>query len=140
MHLNHEPYALDERGLRLVEETYKATYMGAWCIKDRRGNWSERPVEVFYQPNPDTEKGHTNYFGIFIREGSPYICEASSAFSEPIYGLLTDDGEVIVSRYRHDCVMKDEYMIDGGRDYIKSSGGQLVEVVPNGNKFEFKVS
>ncbi len=111
-------------GIRKIEEKYGAKYMGYWATKNSRGHWNESPVDVFYQPNPDTSKGHTHYFGMFIKNdpftgegtGSVYITEASSAFSDPISGIATDDGEVIVSRYRHDYVTKDGRMIDGGRD------------------------
>lgn len=71
------------------------------------------------------------------------ITDAASAFSEPITGLLTDDGEVIVSRYRHDCVQKGPYMIDGGRDYLRTSGsntdGKLVKVTVVDGEFQFEV-
>jgi hypothetical protein len=36
-------------------------------------------------------------------------------------GIICEDGEVIVSRYRHDYVQKGDRMIDGGRDYTRSS-------------------
>jgi hypothetical protein len=98
---------------------------------------------VFYQPNPDTSAGHTHYFGMFIKtdpysgegSGSVYITEASSAFSDPIAGILTDDGEVIVSRYRHDYVEKDGRMIDGGRDYVRASMHPTVNITVDGDQF-----
>jgi hypothetical protein len=64
-----------------------------------------------------------------------YITEASTAFSDPIAGIPTDDGEVIVSRYRHDYVEKDGRMIDGGRDYTRSSGHRSVSITVDGDKF-----
>ena len=71
------------------------------------------------------------------------ITDAASAFCEPITGLLTDDGEVLVSRYRHDYVEKGPYMIDGGRDYLRTSGnataGKLVEVTVVDGEFQVKV-
>jgi len=64
-----------------------------------------------------------------------YITEASSAFSDPIAGIPTDDGEVIVSRYRHDYVEKDGRMIDGGRDYVRSSLHPIVRITVNADQF-----
>ena len=97
-------YWFKSASIRKIEEKYGAKYMGYWCTRNRHGGWNDSPVDVFYQPNPDTSKGHTHYFGMFIRtdpysgEGSGvYITEASTAFSEPIAGMVTDDGEVIVS-------------------------------------------
>lgn len=138
-HFNHK-YALN-----IIEEKYKAKYMGYWAVKRKNSNWSEMPVDVFYQPNPDLSKGHSYYFGIFTVPGQDgvLITDAASAFSEPITGLLTEDGEVLVSRYRHDCVQKGPYMIDGGRDYLRTSGnnadGKLVKVTVVNGEFVFEV-
>ena len=136
-------YWFKKDGIRKIEENYGATYMGYWCTKSPNGNWNESPVDVFYQPNPDTSLGHTNYFGMFIKtdpytgksSGNVYITEASSAFSDPIAGIHTDDGEVIVSRYRHDYVEKGPYMIDGGRDYTRASMHPTVVINVDGDKF-----
>lgn len=136
-------YWFKKDGIRKIEEKYGAKYMGYWCTKSPRGYWNESPVDVFYQPNPDTSKGHTHYFGMFIKNdpftgegsGSVYITEASTAFSEPISGIPTDDGEVIVSRYRHDYVTKDGRMIDGGRDYVRASMHPTVMVTVDGDRF-----
>jgi hypothetical protein len=107
--------------------------MGYWCTKKPSHDWNESPVDVFYVENPDRTKGHTNYFGMFKREGAVYITDASSAFSESISGVLCEDGEVLVSRYRHDYVRKGSHMVDGGRDYMKCSISPQVAVhVVNG--------
>lgn len=140
-------------GIAKIAEHYGAWYIGYWAIK-RGSDWSETPVDVFYQPNPDVSKGHSHYFGMFRtldsgvmvtgdRSSRVMITDAASAFSEPITGLLTDDGEVLVSRYRHDCVQKGPYMIDGGRDYLRTSGnnadGKLVKVTVVNGEFQFEV-
>jgi len=136
-------FHFSENGIAKMEERYNAKYMGYWCTKNSGGGWNEHPVDVFYVENPDTSKGHTNYFGLFhtqytlIHDLGWMITNAESAFSEPIMGILCDDGEVIVSRYRHDCVMKGEYMIDGGRDYLRCSAGRLVRVIVLDGKFLF---
>ncbi len=136
-------YWFKKDGIQKIEEKYGAKYMGYWCTKAPGGYWNESPVDVFYQPNPDTSLGHTHYFGMFIKRdpytgegtGTVYITEASSAFSDPIAGILTDDSEVIVSRYRHDYVEKDGRMIDGGRDYTRCSMHPSVVITVDGDKF-----
>lgn len=128
-------YWFKKAGIQKIEEKYGAKYMGYWCTQRPSGGWNESPVDVFYQPNPDTSKGHTNYFGMFVRDESVYITEASTAFKDPISGIVTDDGEVIVSRYRHDYVEKDGRMIDGGRDYTRASMHPTVMVTVNGDQF-----
>ena len=134
-------FSTDE--IAIIAKQYGAQYMGYWTIK-RGLNWSDQPVDVFYQPNPDVSKGHSHYFGMFRTfEGQVMITNAESAFSEPITGLLTDDGEVIVSRCRHDYVTKGPYMIDGGRNYLRTSGsnsdGKLVRVTVVNSEFVFEV-
>ena len=129
--------------IAIIAKQYGAQYMGYWTIK-RESGWSDQPVDVFYQPNPDVSKGHSHYFGMFRTfEGKVMITDAASAFSEPITGLLTENGEVIVSRYRHDCVQKGPYMIDGGRGYLRTSGnnayGKLVEVTVVNGAFELEI-
>ena len=133
---------IDEE-IAAIAKHYGARYMGPWSIL-RQSVWTIDPVDVFYQPNPDVSKGHSHYFGMFRTfEGQAMITNAESAFSEPITGLLTNDGEVLVSRYRYDYVEKGPYMIDGGRDYLRTSGsnadGKLVKVTVVDGEFQFEV-
>lgn len=135
---NRKPYWFTSNGVKTIEEKYNAKYMGYWCSQRPSGGWNEQPVDVFYVENPDTSKGHTNYFGMFVRDGMMLITDASSCFEEHITGL-EENGTVYVSRYRHDFVQTPlGSHIDGGRDYIKSSSPcKLVNVIINGDKFEF---
>ena len=136
MHITipEDGYWFDKNQISLIEQKYQATYMGYWCTKKPSHDWNESPVDVFYVENPDRTKGHTNYFGMFKREGVVYITDASSAFNASIRGVLCEDGEVLVSRYRHDYVVKDSHMVDGGRDYMRCSSNspQAAVFVVNG--------
>jgi len=137
-------YHFKANGIKMIEEKYGAKYMGYWCTKSLNDNWNATPVDVFYQPNPDTSKGHTHYFGMYMQKWPDdphprmYITDASTAFSEPITGGICEDGEVIVSRYRHDYVDKKGAMIDGGRDYARTNGCKLAEVTLSDDKFIIK--
>lgn len=127
---------LNEDQIKKAEELYGAKYMGYWCTKrPRDDSWNERPIDVFYQANPDVSKGHKNYFGLFIQHESLFITDATSCFSEPITGIICEDGEVIVSRYRHDYVTKGDRMIDGGRDYTRCSLHPTAKVTVYGGEF-----
>ena len=131
-------YWIGRDSIKRIEEIKGAKYMGYWCTKHSKGFWNEQPVDVFYQPNPDLEQGHSHYFGIFVRDNSVFICDAASAFSETIGGIMCGDGEVLVSRYRHDYVTKDGgYMIDGGRDYLRSSLHPTISVEVKDGEFVF---
>ena len=132
-------FYFNEKQIKIAEEKYGAKYMGYWCTKRPDGNsWNERPVDVFYQPNPNLELGHKHYFGLLIQDGILYITDATSAFSETIGGIITEDGEVLVSRFRHDYVTKEGgYMIDGGRDYLRSSLHPTISVEVKDGEFVF---
>ena len=129
-------YWLKEASIKKVEDLRNAKYMGYWCTKRLDGkSWNESPVDVFYQPNPDVEAGHSNYFGLHVRDRNLFITDAASAFFEPIIGSICDDGEIIVSRYRHDYVAKKGAMIDGGRDYTRTNMCKTARVVVDGGEF-----
>lgn len=138
MYVTNEGYWFKAGGICQIEERYGAKYMGYWCTRNSRGGWNERPVDVFYQPNPNKALGHSHYFGMFIQNDSVYITNAASAFSEPLTGALCPDGEVIVSRYVHDYIEKKGVMIDGGRDYVRSTTGKLIRVNVVGPDFIFE--
>lgn len=136
---SRKPFYFTEKGIEQIESMRDATYMGYWCGRTKDGNWAERPLDVFYQPNPDVEAGHTNYFGLLLNNlKQVMITDASSCFQEAITGIV-EDGVVYVSRYRHDFVQTPSgSSIDGGRDYTKTSVPvDTVEVVVNGATFEF---
>jgi hypothetical protein len=132
-----KPWSLSSAGLAEMEELHNGTFMGAWAIKRDNGVWTESPVDIFYVKEPDTEAGHSNYFGIFFRGDDAYICNGATAFSEPMAGMVDGD-EVKVSRYRHDCVWNSDQTasIDGGRDYTKCTGGiDFRTVIVEGDQF-----
>ena len=135
-----EGFHFSSESISDIEDHYSAKYMGPWSIRDIDGNWTSIPVDVFYQPDPKKDLGHTNYFGMYRDPYGVKITKADSAFLEPIVGILTDDGEVIVSRYRHDYVSKGGYMIDGGRDYVRSNPScQYVSVTVDEGLFKFEL-
>jgi len=138
MYIENKPYHFTDKGIKTIEERYNAKYMGHWCTKRPDGTWHDMPVDVFYVENPDRSKGHSNYFGMFVNERKQtLITNAESAFSEPITGMLCEDGEVLVSRYRNDYQTKGDVMVDGGRDYLRYSGGRYIRVTAENGEFNF---
>lgn len=134
-------------------EKFGGYYLGKWCLKTVDGSWTLHQVPyIFYQPNPDTSKGHSNYYGIFknLITKSWIICNGKSAFepdeNNDIIGIV-DDGLVYVSRDRHNYITTpNNHFIDGGRDYLRyginendsnKENGKLVKVVMNNGTFEF---
>lgn len=125
---NKKPYWFTQEQIETAEKMYNAKYMGYWSIKDRHNQWTTTPVEVFYQPNPDISKGHSNYFGLYIKYSSyennfapttVYICNAQSAFEEPIAAFIEND-IIYASRYRNDFTFTPSgKILDGARDYTR---------------------
>lgn len=137
---DRKPYFFTEKGIEQIESMRDATYIGYWCGRTKDGNWAEKPLDVFYVEEPDTDKGHTNYFGLIVDSltNEVMITDASSCFEDPITGIV-EDGIVYVSRYRHDYVQTPSGgSIDGGRDYTRTSlSSDLVRVEVIEGKFEF---
>ena len=108
-------------------------YLGAWAIKTKYG-WSEYPVDVFYNANPDV--GHSNYLGIFWDQVKQafMLTDASSAFDNALSCLVKDD-IIYVSKFRHDYVCTPKGLfIDGGRDYLRTNCLELKKLsVVNGD-------
>lgn len=135
------PYWFKPEGIKKVEEMYNAKYMGFWCKKHKIGWWTDYPVDVFYQPNPDREKGHTNYFGLFTEQERVMITDAETAFNDGMIGVEDPTtGEILVSRYRHHMVEKNGLMIDGGRDYMRFTApqSQLIKITVKDGEFVFE--
>lgn len=107
---------------RKVENVKNAKYVGLFSIKDRHGNWSDEPVQIYWQEKPPVE-GYSNYFAIFVRNGTVYITSGGSVTDEPIYGYEFG-GKVYYSRATHDYrqVADAGFAIDGGRSYMRIVG------------------
>lgn len=101
------------------ERFYKATWVGDFCIKTADGGWYNAPVAIFH-----TEKKHpigSNYMAMFRSMNMGLSVADGISATEPFTGLELPNGEVIYSAYRHDCWCRRGWMVDGGRDYLKTS-------------------
>jgi hypothetical protein len=106
-----------------VQKKTGAVYLTDVSIRTKRGDWSEEPVQIYYQKTPPKPE-YSNYFGIFVRDGHSYITDGSSILDKPLEAMVTEAGEVIFSRYRHDFRYADtnqSLFVDGGRDYLRCS-------------------
>jgi hypothetical protein len=86
------------------------------------------------------DPSHSHYFGVYVsHDGHVYICNAESAFSDPILGVVADSGEIVVSGYRHDYRTSSDgsAFIDGGRDYTRTNRKPIELTMVDG---ELKVS
>lgn len=112
-------------------------YLGCWSIETKYNDWSDNPIDVFYEPYPDLSKGHSNYMGLYITypTNQVMVCDASSAFSSNITCIVEED-VVYTSRYRHDYVKTPSGLyIDGGRDYLHTNCTDFASLCVRDGKF-----
>jgi hypothetical protein len=119
-----------------IEARRKCKFVGEFCVKDQRGNWTEEPLAIFWQEIPPVP-GYSHYFAVRIShfDNQVYISSGASVEGLRMTGIVADNGEVIYSRYRHDFVYSTDrtVFVDGGRDYVKSSmHGRRVTIVLHG--------
>ena len=89
-------------------------------------------ADIFYRSTPHPKFGN-KYFAILFRNNVPYIANADQVENSTFGMVENDDGDLEYSRSRHDYKeFKNGNSIDGGRDYIRSSGKVLVFVVRDG--------
>lgn len=112
---------LSEDMICKIEEQYKAEYVMDTCLKTHDGQWTNWYGCIFYTKEPHP-KG-SNYFALFKDELEGWkITNGLSAIEGEFNGILFEDGELIHSRFRHDCFVHREAMVDGGRDYVRTGG------------------
>ena len=118
---NIKPRNISGINIEAAEKHYGVRYIGTFCLN--HNGWCNTPAAIFYQPEPDRSKGHTNYLAIFIIKNNVILADGSSAFKEPIDACIADNGQIIYSSHRHDYVTSDDgsVFIDGGRDYTRTN-------------------
>ena len=101
-----------------IELKYNAKYVIDSCLKSDSGNWLNFPAAFFY-----TEEKHprgSNYFAMYSLGG--WMITNGIRVSEGVFhGILFEDGELVHSRYRHDWFEHRKAMVDGGRNYFRTS-------------------
>ena len=89
------------------------------CTTDLRN--SDIPADIFYRETPHPQFGNY-YFGILRHNSQTMITNADIVESFE-FGMIEDDGKYYYSQSHHDYKVVGDKMIDGGRAYIRSSGG-----------------
>jgi hypothetical protein len=94
-------------------------------------------ADVFYRETPHPDFGN-KYFAILFRGDKPYIANADQIENFTFGMVENDDGNLEYSQSRHDYKSFDNgNMIDGGRDYIRSSGKVKIFTVRDGKMVNF---
>lgn len=106
--------------IEVIENKFSAQYICDMCLPTATG-WSTTPAQIYWQEKPPAD--FSNYFGILINfKGELLITSAKALVDIDIPAIRVGD-EILFSRYRHDFRLADNgASIDGGRDYVKTSG------------------
>src|SRR6056300_1949670 len=105
------------------------------CTTDLKA--SDVPVDVFYRETPHPQFGN-RYFGVFYDNFRGCMMITNADVVESLeFGMILVDGKYYYSQSHHDYKVVEGKMIDGGRAYIRSSGGAVAMRIRDG-KFYIK--
>lgn len=120
MDIVHEPQFDTQKIVDIYTEKdgVEITYV---CTTDLRA--SDTPVDVFYRATPHPEFGN-RYFGVFYDHMRENVMITNADVVETLeFGMIEHEGKFYYSQSHHDYKVVGGKMIDGGRAYIRSSGG-----------------
>jgi len=132
MNIKHAPIFNTEEVCKRYSEKdgIEVTYV---CTTDLVA--SDVPVDVFFRETPHPQFGN-RYFGLYYDHIRDHVMITNADMVEELqFGMINDkDDQWWYSASHHDCIFVDEgnKMIDGGRVYIRSSGGATVFRVKDG--------
>ena len=134
MNINHEPLFDTAK----IEEIYgrkdgcEVRYV---CTSDL--NASDTPCDIFYRAEPHPDFGN-RYFGLYWDTIRNCTMITNADIVESLeFGMIEMDSKYYYSQSHHDYKTVGDKMIDGGRAYIRSSGGAITTYIKNG-KFYIK--
>jgi|TARA_B110000914_G_scaffold211147_1_gene210944 hypothetical protein len=100
------------------------------CTTDLRA--SDLPADIFYRSTPHPEFGN-RYFGLYKNHLGKLMITNADIVEDFEFGMIkSSDNEWYYSSSHHDCIFIEDKMIDGGRQYIRSSGLEDVFKIVDG--------
>ena len=134
MNIQHEPLFDTAKAEELysIKDGVDVRYV---CTTDLQQ--SDRPMDIFYRATPHPEFGN-RYFGLYWSKVHTSLMITGADVVESLeFGMIKHDGKYYYSQSHYDYKTVGDKMIDGGRAYIKSSGGAVAMRIKNG-KFYIK--
>jgi len=128
MNIQHEPL-FDTAKVEKIYTEKDGIEVKYVCTTDLRA--SDVPVDVFYRATPHPEFGN-RYFGLYREFRGHLMITNADIVEELEFGMIEHDGKYYYSQSHHDYKTVGDKMIDGGRAYIRSSGGATVMRITNG--------
>lgn len=134
MNINHEPlFDIEKITAHYTEKDgVEVKYV---CTTDLRA--SDVPVDVYYRATPHPQFGN-NYFGLYYDHFRDHMMITNADIVEELeFGMIEHDEKYFYSQSHHDYKTVGGKMIDGGRQYIRSSHGAISTYIKDG-KFYIK--
>ena len=129
MNIQHEPL-FDTAKVEQIYTEKDGVEVKYVCTTDL--NASDVPVDVYYRATPHPEFGN-RYFGLFYDRVRDCMMITNADIVESLeFGMIEADGKYYYSQSHHDYKVVEGKMIDGGRAYIRSSGGATCMRITNG--------
>lgn len=115
--------------VKKLEEKYNAKYIGDFDMKNGKSGL------LFYQPFPNLELGHSNYFFLFISAENLYITNGEY-MTDIVFNAVKSKRTYLISCYRHHYNEKDGIFIDGGRDYLRTNTDKIYQLKLENGEFK----
>ena len=128
MNIQHEPM-FDTAEVEKIYSEKDGVDVKYVCTTDLQA--SDVPVDVFYRATPHPQFGN-RYFGLYREFRGHLMITNADIVEELEFGMIEHDGKYYYSQSHHDYKTVGDKMIDGGRAYIRSSGGATVMRITNG--------
>lgn len=110
-----------------IEKHYNCRYVCEWNTVTKQNKIAESVIALFYQEVPHPQG--SNWMGMFLgpdlgKDLRPYVMDGISASRLPIQGYVSNDGQVLFSKHRHDFRQSNDgsVTVDGGREYTRLLG------------------
>lgn len=137
VNINHEPLfdTVEVENIYTEKDGVDVKYV---CTTDLQA--SDVPVDVFYRATPHPQFGN-RYFGIYHDHFRGHTMITNADIVEDLeFGMILVDGKYYYSQSHHDYRVVEGKMIDGGRQYIRSSGGADVFKIQDGEFVQHEYS
>lgn len=130
MDIKH-PYQFDQEKIESHYSEKDGVPIKYVCTTDLKA--SDVPVDIYYRATPHPEFGN-RYFGLYNDRMNDCMMICNADIVEDFeFGMIKDkENYWYYSSSHHDCIFVDGKMIDGGRQYIRSTGLDGVFVIKDG--------
>ena len=117
-----DQYSVTAKGIDKIEELYNCRYVCEWNTTDSSGRISTYPLLIFW--NDVAHPQGSNWMALFKAGGEWVVRDGISASRVPILAGVSNNGQAMFSKNRHDYRQSHDYSItlDGGRDYTRIIG------------------